>query len=282
MVNDKWFHILYRSIRCSCNSRRNQRNSRSSTNNKNDDDADEQGNVDVADSEVAANADDVTAAKIDLTKTIATECIEDDKAEIIADAELEADRECGQLTKVAETSASAAIIVINSRSNSTTALAATNEATTIIVDENKIKTETNSPLDLDVISQQSAMAAAAVCANDPNKFQEFLLEGHKGLAVAEALKNASAKGTTVAASQQQESDDNIDDDDAAVSNSKEHEKTKVDDTGKTSDATTIVTNEQIFPKILKIEILHGEENNADEQQRNKLESAMNCKKTRNQ
>lgn len=55
----------------------------------------------------------------------------------------------------------------------------------------------SSPLDLNVLSPQSAIAtaaaaaAAAACANDPNKFQALLLERTKAFA-AEALKNGSS------------------------------------------------------------------------------------------
>lgn len=55
----------------------------------------------------------------------------------------------------------------------------------------------SSPLDLNVLSPQSAIAAAAAaaaaaaCANDPNKFQALLLERTKALA-AEALKNGAS------------------------------------------------------------------------------------------
>lgn len=52
-----------------------------------------------------------------------------------------------------------------------------------------------SPLNvLDNISQENAVAAAAAaaaaCNNDPNKFQELLLEKTKALVAAEALKNS--------------------------------------------------------------------------------------------
>lgn len=54
-----------------------------------------------------------------------------------------------------------------------------------------------SPLSLDSISQQNAIAAAAAaaaaCNNDPNKFQELLMERTKALVAAEALKNSEGK-----------------------------------------------------------------------------------------
>lgn len=54
-----------------------------------------------------------------------------------------------------------------------------------------------SPLSLDSISQQNAIAAAAAaaaaCNNDPNKFQELLMERTKALVAAEALKNNEGK-----------------------------------------------------------------------------------------
>lgn len=55
-----------------------------------------------------------------------------------------------------------------------------------------------SPLNvLDSISQENAVAAAAAaaaaCNNDPNKFQELLLEKTKALVAAEALKNSEGQ-----------------------------------------------------------------------------------------
>uniref|UniRef100_A0A1A9WCQ6 Uncharacterized protein n=1 Tax=Glossina brevipalpis TaxID=37001 RepID=A0A1A9WCQ6_9MUSC len=65
------------------------------------------------------------------------------------------------------------------------------------ISEIDIKKETQSPLSLDAISQQNAIAAAAAaaaaCNNDPNKFQELLMERTKALVAAETLKSSDGK-----------------------------------------------------------------------------------------
>uniref|UniRef100_A0A1B0ATD3 CUT domain-containing protein n=1 Tax=Glossina palpalis gambiensis TaxID=67801 RepID=A0A1B0ATD3_9MUSC len=67
------------------------------------------------------------------------------------------------------------------------------------ISEIDIKKETQSPLSLDAISQQNAIAAAAAaaaaCNNDPNKFQELLMERTKALVAAETLKSSDEIAT---------------------------------------------------------------------------------------
>ncbi|XP_036339494.1 homeobox protein cut isoform X3 [Rhagoletis pomonella] len=174
-----------------------------------DNEGDEQDDKDGEQAAIVAIADTAAVAKIDLTtttraETTATERITDADAdavadaETVADAELAVDRACEKLTTATATTTTTTTATTATNNNGSNTTAAAIEVTEPTVGEIKIKKENHSPLDLDVISQQSAIAAAAAaaaaaaCANDPNKFQELLLEGTKALAAAEAFKSAAA------------------------------------------------------------------------------------------
>ncbi|XP_017490740.1 PREDICTED: homeobox protein cut isoform X2 [Rhagoletis zephyria] len=252
-----------------------------------DDEGDEQDDEDGEQAAIVAIADTAAVAKIDLTtttraETTATERITDAAAdadvdaETVADAELAVDRACEKLTTAMATTATTATATTATNNNGSNTTAAAIEVTEPTVGEIKIKKE-NHPLDLDVISQQSAIAAAAAaaaaaaCANDPNKFQELLLEGTKALAAAEAFKSAAAgssatEGTTVAASQPMDDADAGDVTAAASSSNNSsggNESKEVDDDDRASPATAIAQL-NIMPKIPKIEIVDDDDDDDDE------------------